>query len=72
MQVVKRVEVRASRIHETAKEMLPTIPRKIILLTYGAFSLEEMVLKPLVRMKLRAMFIFPKCQKENEQTRLSF
>ena len=53
MQIIaKKVEVGVSRIYKTAKEMLPKIPRKIILLTYGAFSPREMVLKLLGRMKL--------------------
>ena len=49
--IVKEVEVRVSRIHEIAKEMLPKILRKMILPTYGAFSPGEMFLKQLLKIR---------------------
>ena len=77
MQVIaKEAEVRVSRIHEIAKEMLPKILpkilRKMILPTYGAFSPGEMFLKLLLKITLQKPIVFfANLQKENEQSRLS-
>ena len=71
--IAKKAGLRLSRGHRTAKEMLPEIPRSIILHIYGAFSPEDISLKLLVQVKPQeSIILFAKSQKENEQSRLSF
>ena len=74
MQVIaKKAGISISRIHKQAKEMLPEIPRKMILHIHSAFSPEDIFMKLLVQVKTqKSILLFAKPQKEIKQWQLPF